>query len=285
MKLFLANDTSTAPHAGCKAVMRSLRAAVAGVPGLEVAGTHFVGTAEVDAAAFAQADIVMINGEGTIHHSGHRALFLMAMIDKAKRQGKRVLLVNALFQQYECSSDDLLAGLALLTVREPRSAAFARRYGGQAQLLLDSAADPAFLAAGVALRLKDGIVIGGAHKDGLLERPFAGLQGDRLRMGDADFEDIVATLRNAEIYLTGQHHGVYAAALAGCPFVATPSNSHKIEAFIEWTGLPIPICLRHDEIRPAMAFVLRNRTMFADLQDFMARQSVLTSAMIAEALR
>ena len=285
MKLFLANDTSTAPHAGCKAVMRSLRAALAHVPGLEITGTHFVGTAEVDSAAFAKADALMVNGEGTIHHSGHRALFLMAMIDKAKRQGKRVLLVNALFQQYECSHDDLLAGLALLTVREPRSAAFARRYGGQPLVLLDSAADPAFLAAGVARRLKDGTVIGGAHKDGLLQQPFAGIHGDRLRMGDASFEDIVATLRHAEIYLTGQHHGVYAAALAGCPFVATPSNSHKIEAFADWTGLPIPVCLRQDEIRPAMAFALRNRSMFAELQDFMRGQSVLTSAMIAEALR
>ena len=285
MRLFLANDTSTAPHAGCKAVMRSLRAALAGVPDLEVTGTHFVGTIEFDERAFAEADAVMINGEGTIHHSGHRARYLMTMIEEAKRRGKRVMLVNALFQQYDCSSDDLLAGLALLAVREPRSAAFARRYGGQPHVLLDSAADPAFLASGAARRLKDGTVIGGAHKDGLLERPFAGLQGDRLRMGDASFEDIVATLRNAEIYLTGQHHGVYAAALAGCPFVATPSNSHKIESFVEWTGLPLPVCLRQDEIRPAMAFALRNRSMFADLQEFMRQQSVLTSAMIAGALR
>lgn len=285
MRLFLANDTSTAPHAGCKAVMRSLRAALAGVPDLEVTGTHFVGTIEFDERAFAEADAVMINGEGTIHHSGHRARYLMAMIEEAKRRGKRVMLVNALFQQYDCSSDDLLAGLALLAVREPRSAAFARRYGGHPHVLLDSAADPAFLASGVARRLKDGTVIGGAHKDGLLERPFAGVQGDRLRMGDASFEDIVATLRNAEIYLTGQHHGVYAAALAGCPFVATPSNSHKIESFVEWTGLPLPVCLRQDEIRPAMAFALRNRSMFADLQEFMRQQSVLTSAMIAGALR
>jgi hypothetical protein len=264
--------------------MRSLRAAVAGVPGLEVTGTHFVGTTDVDEDAFDRADALMINGEGTIHHSGHRALFLIAMIEEAKRQGKRVLLVNALFQQYD-GPEDLLAGLALLTVREPRSAAFARRFGGQPQILLDSSADPAFLASGVARRLKSGLVIGGAHKDGLLQRPFAGLPGDRLRMGDGSFEDIVATLRNAEIYLTGQHHGVYAAALAGCPFVATPSNSHKIESFIEWSGLPIPICMRQDEIRPAMAFALRNRSMFTELQDFVAGQSVLTSAMIAEALR
>lgn len=265
--------------------MRSLRAAIAGVPDLVVTGTHVVGTNDVDETAFTQADILMINGEGTLHHSGHRARFLMAMIEKAKASGKRVMLVNALFQQYECPSDDLLAGLALLTVREPRSAAFAARFGGRPRLLLDSAADPVFLTGGIARPLQHGRVIGGVHKDGLLERPFAGMPGDRLRMSDASFEDIVATLRRAEIYLTAQHHGVYAAALAGCPFIATPSNSHKIESFIEWTGLPVPICLRLDEIKPAIKFALRNRAMFVELQDFMRSQSVLTSAMIAEALR
>lgn len=265
--------------------MRSLRAALAGVPDIAVTGTHYVGSTDIDETAFGEADILMINGEGTLHHSGHRARYLMVMIEEAKRTGKRVMLVNALFQQYDCSSDDLLADLVLLTVREPRSAAFARRFGGAPRILLDSAADPVFLASGVARALTHGRVIGGAHKDGLLERPFAGLQGDRLRMSDTSFEDIVATLRGAEIYLTAQHHGVYAAALAGCPFVTTPSNSHKIEAFVDWTGLPIPVCLRHDEIRPAMSFALRNRSMFAELQDFMRQQSVLTAAMIAEALR
>jgi hypothetical protein len=285
LRLFLANDTAQVNHAGCKAVMRSLRAAISGVPRLTVTGNHLVGTSEFDETAFAGADVLLINGEGTIHHSGQRARFLMAMIDEAKRMGIRVMLVNALFQQYDCSSDDLLAGLALLAVREPRSAAFARRFGGMPRILLDSAADPQFLTQGVARPLQTGRVIGGAHKHGLLPRPFAGMQGERLQMSDGSFEDIVATLRQAEIYLTAQHHGVYAAALAGCPFVTSPSNSHKIESFVEWTGLPIPICLRADELRPAIGFALRNRTMFVELQDFMRSQSVLTSAMIAEALR
>ncbi|EKD61810.1 MAG: hypothetical protein ACD_54C00088G0001, partial [uncultured bacterium] len=71
----------------------------------------------------------------------------------------------------------------------------------------------------------------------------------------------------------------------GCPFIATPSNSHKIESFINWTGLPIPICLRQDEIESAMAFARRNPSIYVELQDFLRSQSVLTAAMIAEALR
>lgn len=284
LQLFLANDTASANHAGCKAVMRSLRAAIAGVPGLQIAGEHDHREKRLDEVSFDLADVVFINGEGTIHHSGPRARFLMRLIQRTKQAGKKVMLVNALFQQYDCPEDDLLADLALLTVREPRSAGFARRYGGTPRLLLDSAADPAFLGRGKAMPLKRGRVIGGSNRNGLLYEPFAEIEGDELTMRSGRFEDIVATLRGAEIYLTAQHHGVYAAALAGCPFIASPSNSHKIESFIEWTGLPIPICMGLEEIEPAMAYALRNRSMYSELPEFLASKSVLTSAMIAEAL-
>lgn len=284
VQVFLANDTSEVPHAGCKAVMRSLGAVISGA-GLVVTGRHINGTRKVDPADFDAADVVLINGEGTIHHSGPRSVFLLQLLLRAKAAGKRVLLVNALFQQYDAPTPDILAGLALLTTREPRSAAFARRFGGQPLTLLDSAADPAFLTGGKPRKLTTGRVIGAAHRHGLLYEPFSDWQGDRLTMRYASYEDIIATLRGAEVYLTAQHHGVYAAALAGCPFVTTPSNSHKIEAFIDWTGLPIPVCMSLDEIKPAIAFALRNRSMYAELADWMRQQSVLTSAMLADALR
>lgn len=285
MRVYLFNETDRGRHAGCAAVMRSLRAALAGVPGFQVVGRHQTGSVEIDEAAFEAAEAVLINGEGTIHHSGERALFLMAVIAEAKARGKRVALVNALFQQYEAPEPDLLAGLSLLTLREPRSAAFARAFGGaNAQVLLDSAADPAFLGGGQAMALSHGRVIGGAHANGLIRDPFAGMAGHRLTLTDARFEDIVATLRQAEVYLTAQHHGVYAAALAGCPFVALPSNSHKIEAFIDWTGLPIPLCMKKSEIEPALRFARANPGIYAELQDFLRGQRVLDAAMLAGAL-
>lgn len=45
----------------------------------------------------AVADAVLINGEGSIHHSAARATFLLALLQKAQQRGKKVLLVNALF--------------------------------------------------------------------------------------------------------------------------------------------------------------------------------------------
>ena len=111
MRLYLANDTSTEAHAGCKAVMRSLRAALSQVPNLTITATHQVGSMDVDEAAFDAADAVLINGEGSIHHSTARATFP---------------LVN----------------LAPLTGREARAAACARRFAGkQGRLPLQRAAE------------------------------------------------------------------------------------------------------------------------------------------------
>lgn len=284
MQVYFFNDTRSTNHAGCHAVCRSLDAALAAVPGVTVTARQMTGDLFIDPAAFQAADVIFINGEGTIHHSARGALLLLEVIQTAKEAGKPVLLVNALFQQYEAPSPDLLSSLALLAVREPRSAAFARHFGGQPVMLLDSAADPKFLQAGRPLPIRHGCMIGGSHRAGLIKDPFAGIEGQKLTMHSGSFEDIVATLRQADLYLTGQHHGVYAAALAGCPFVATPSNSHKIESFIDWTGLPIPICLKPAEVEPAMRFARANRSIFTELQDFMRSQSVLDAPMIARAL-
>lgn len=283
VKLYVMNDTSGEAHAGCKAVMRSIYGQLAQIAGVEIVARHAVGSFELDAQAFEAADAILINGEGTIHHSTRRAQHLMAVILEAKAMGKRVLLVNALFQQYQ-GAPDLLADLSLLTVREPRSAAFARVYGGQPTTLLDSAADTSFMGPGRATPLTSGLVIGYAKKVERFPVAFAALQGHKLSMFHGGFDDIVATLRQAKVYITGQHHGVYAAALAGCPFVTVRSTSHKIESFIDWTGLPIPVCQTPGEIEPALEFAMANPSIYKDLQQFMAEQSILTAPMIAGAL-
>lgn len=282
--LYLVNDTSSTNHAGCKAVMRSLIATIEAVPSLQLLGTCNHNAKSLNEDLYERADVIAVNGEGTIHHSGHRALHLLNVIRRAKADRKSVILVNSLFQQYEYADVEVLDGLALLTVREPRSAAFARRFGGDPLVLLDSAADGRFLEQGTPIPGKEGLLVGGFHEKGLLYDPFSEVDGQRLTMRSGSFEDIVATLRGADIYLTAQHHGVYAAALAGCPFVASPSNSHKIEAFISWTGFPVPVCMSLNEVRSAMQFSRRNRSMFSEISEFMRETPVLSSELLSKAL-
>ena len=62
LKAYLFNDTSRSRHAGCKAVMRSLRAELSAFA--DVIATHTVGSAAVDAAALAAYASAAVTAEG-----------------------------------------------------------------------------------------------------------------------------------------------------------------------------------------------------------------------------
>jgi hypothetical protein len=101
---------------------------------------------------------------------------------------------------------------------------------------------------------------------------------------DEDFRTIVANLRTAKLYITGQHHGVYAAGLAGIPFIAVPSNSHKIEGLIDWCGLPLPLCRTPAEILDWIPRIEQMREVFRAFHEFMVRQPVFTREHLWNAL-
>jgi chemotaxis methyl-accepting protein methylase len=278
-KVYFFNDTSGNNHAGCKAVMRSLLHALKNV---DIIASHNVHETTYNQAAMNECDVVFVNGEGTIHHHAPAGDFLMEMLALGQKLGKKTMLVNAVFQQLPPYYPEVLAALDFFSVREPFSADNAKESGGNPIVLLDSCADLKFLGGRTIQSLK-GIVKGDVHpfspSAGLfseLPYPFFGI--------DCAFEDFVATLRNVELYITGQHHGVYGAGLAGIPFVVVPSNSHKIESLISWSGLPIPICHSVTEIKTAIAWALENKHIFHAFQKFLFRNKVFTEELFQQGL-
>jgi hypothetical protein len=264
VQIYLFNDTSP-EHAGCRAVMESLGRAMAGHA---VISRNKVGERFYDEQALRDCDAVLVNGEGTLHH-GHGE-FLLEMLGKGQELGKRTLLVNALFQQTPPFFPEVLARLDHFSVREPRSFECAKACGGNPQLMLDACAG-ATLQGGKAREGISGIVKGDTHPHsplhGLLDEfplPHAGL--------GENFADFIATMRNCEVYITGQHHAIYGCGLAGTPFVALPSNSHKIESLIEWSGLPIAVCGSLHDVRKQMRFAKNNPEVFKAFQAFLQSQ-------------
>jgi polysaccharide pyruvyl transferase WcaK-like protein len=284
--VYLFNDTARSRHAGCKAVMRSLRAELDQFA--DIVATHTVGSTTIDAAAFAACDAVVVNGEGTIHHDSPRANFLMMVLATAQAAGKRTALVNALYQQERLVVPDVLARLDFMSVREVRSAAQARRHGGCPWVLADSAADRRQLRDAVPMRSLSGVVKGGTHPKAPSATWLDGLDVPKLDVATGSLDEIVATLKQADVYVTGQHHGVYAAALAGIPFVALTSNSHKIEGLIEWSGLPsglpIPVVTSEKSLPKALAFARAEREVFDRFARFVAAQEVTRAGPLAAAL-
>jgi hypothetical protein len=277
--IYLFNDTGRVNHAGCRAVMRSIRRHLRG---FKIIAAHRVNQKVIDYDAMAACDIVLVNGEGTIHHDRRVGNFLLEALRQGQEMGKTTVLVNALYQQYQLDYADVLKRLDFFAVRESLSAKFARRAGGKPKVLLDSAADPTFITyREPPKRPKHGILVGETHIKspchGFLEQ-YRDYKRLRLR---GTLNECVAILRKATCYITGQHHGVYAAGIAGIPFVAIPSNSHKIQGLIQWSGLPIPICRRQEDLQPAIDFALENPEVFRQFQAFLASQRVFQAEDLA----
>jgi hypothetical protein len=73
--------------------------------------------------AIREADIVMINGEGTLHHGRRRARWLIEAIEYAKSKNKPVALVNALYQDNPELWNPILSELDIIHARDALSAA------------------------------------------------------------------------------------------------------------------------------------------------------------------
>jgi hypothetical protein len=70
---------------------------------------------------------------------------------------------------------------------------------------------------------------------------------------------------------------VYAAALAGIPFVPIPSNTHKIGALIRWSGFPIPIAKTHEEVKDHSRWAIAQPGVFREFRQWLISRPYLTA--------
>lgn len=227
MKAYVLNDTSSY-HAGSAAAMDGLRHALRHH---EILGFHRSMSREVP-EDFAGADVVICNGEGTFHHGTPEPAWLMAQLTRARAQGRRAWLVNTVWQD---NPIEWLQIPDVIITRDPWS----RRATGTAYVFPDLCLSSSWHRPRTAGPFEGEIVVGGpgAGPDSAsiwpsLERCFP----HRARLQEMPWQGVIDTLAGCALYVTGEHHGVYAAACAGVPFVVAPSNSWKIEALLEWSG-------------------------------------------------
>lgn len=122
----LINDTATRYHHGCSAVMAALTS------GLEARGVTVAARVPArldwrkDAALQAQmkaADLIVVNGEGTLHHGAEAGEALLSVAGHEAARGARLALVNALYHANPAEWATHLAGFELLAARDSASAA------------------------------------------------------------------------------------------------------------------------------------------------------------------
>jgi hypothetical protein len=278
--VLLLNDTDEGQtHFGCMRVMRTIRHDLAqrglvDLPSIKV-GTDW----RRDPALTALIDntrLLVINGEGTLHHGKRRGKWLLEAGARVKANGGKVALINALWQQNPVDWGDLARGFDVLSCRDSRSAdGLARQTGRQLGWMGD-----------LSMRMdwtqhdggREGITVGcsvhskvtealarHAAKIGAEFMPMtttikavpARLTGWRRRLRAVEYRwrdrrftarypgarfvrddsEYIAAISQRSLLITGRFHAVCLAVLSRTPFVAVSSNSWKIEALIADIGL------------------------------------------------
>lgn len=124
LRAILLNDTSTAAHHGSRYVVAAIREQLAS-RNTEIMASAAVGAdweqddAIIEALKF--ADLIVVNGEGTLHHGAAAGRRLLRILEHPLRGNIPVVFINMLWQENPSDWEELLKRAALIAVRDTRS--------------------------------------------------------------------------------------------------------------------------------------------------------------------
>jgi len=221
MNVLYANDTSDY-HCGCSLtcnILTSLIKKYGTITKTLKCPSFQYNTPDWDTVNLSEIDIIIINGEGTVHHNSRGVQYIIKLAEKAKREGKKVCLINTVIDSVNCD----MSIFDYISCRESISAqgkynvvhdaCFYHQVNyspGKNILFSDS------VNGGVSNQMKQ---LFGKHTDSLYV-PFD---------GHHSYDEMLKSYQSARIVVTGRYHGVVFAMMSGKPFLAIRSNTHKIE--------------------------------------------------------
>lgn len=293
MRIALFNDTGQYPHVGCRAVSSGHNRMLARM-GAEIAYRSFYGewkeitTVEQSITAIGsvlrQVDAVVVNGEGTIHHG--RGRHLMAILSAAQQLKRPTYLVNAVLQA--CDGDlDTFQHLTGCTVRDQASSDYLTRLGVRHRMVFDSMVEADFAKHPSVDLIGQVIVtdwhgarasdVGAACADAQASLGARWYPLEDRRRSDY-WRHALADIRSAQLVVTGRHHGVCLAAMAGVPFVACGSNTWKVEGLLSWMPGGLKTWRPGDDLIALCRSVLESsKHVFTEIQQWVRSQRPLTT--------
>ena len=221
MRVVLYNDTALInSHFGPQLVVHSLREQ------LVKRGVNLIGSLHRDSlpqdnrALLSQADLVIVNGEGSVHHGrcGH-------LVDIANEYP--AALINCVYQ--ENPPNKALSKFHLIAARESRSARHLLECGATA---VEIVPDLMFNASILREFVPEEPVFDLGMTDNVTNResghpPFVSKPTEYLRW-----------LSQHRRVVCGRYHAAVACSVLGIPFTCWPSNTWKIEGMLDDMGLP-----------------------------------------------
>jgi len=283
MRIYYANDTWF--HAGTDAINTAIYHI------LRNQGHEIIGSCQrpngPDPELLKKCDALVVNGEGTFRDEAKmwepgRQQRLISGMAHAKILGMRVHFINALWCNMQSSWGWMFSALDQVAVREIASQReMSATQGVNPEIFPDMSYycpiindEPLFSAKG---KILVGTIYPYNFRDSLAENhpiftkyeklPITPYNAPTARMLPA-WSQIIRTLSGADLYITGQHHGIYAAIKAKVPFVYCRCNTHKVTGLFEWAGVDIPEVRCARDIKPAIEWAFANRGIYDRLFDF-----------------
>jgi hypothetical protein len=222
-------------------------------------------------------DAVMVNGEGSMHESSGRFQRKMAEIETAIRAGKPAYLVNTVWQDNPSDYDDLLARTSGICVREVLSQReLLYRHGIKSRVSVDVSFFDRLPLFSLRKNFRGQPAVTDFYWPEL--KRFASAMhlfpdATPVSMSQLSWGALVASLKTASIFITGRHHGVYAACRAGIPFAASEGNTHKIRGLLATADIKIPLAAKPEEVPDIVAQLDRYADHFDRLFKWMRRQN------------
>ena len=224
--------------------------------------------------AIESSDLIVINGEGTIHNN--RGLHLLSLAEFAQKMNKPVFLINATIQNIT-GFDDVFIKMQDIVVREILSYKYLRKKGINARLYIDDIINADFKNK-LQRNYENKIILTDWH-------PFVNktifpivkkLNLDNVVYSPLDYSEAfdnwfytVENYKTSSLIIAGRYHSVYLAGLAGLPIVALPVNSHKVLGLIKMSKLPIPYCEKPVHLDSMIKYAMNNKNIFKDFQEYL----------------
>ena len=232
MKIVIINDTSGEYHVGCNAVMKSF-VDLCKKFNLEI--VEKIKRKQIMAGQkIPVANVIVINGEGSLHHGGRNTEFFPKLLEEASVP---IILTNSVWDSVQFLNEKVIYNMnekiIAASVRESRSLHQLREvYKGPIEVVPDLSFWQKIPVANVKRK-------GTGYSDCVRRRNTIQFEGSPnfrplvRRPIPISWEEYTTWLQGLELFVTGRFHGLCMSVATVTPYQLISSNCHKNEALHE----------------------------------------------------
>ncbi|MBQ8460043.1 polysaccharide pyruvyl transferase family protein [bacterium] len=214
----------------------------------------------------AQSDILIFNGEGTLHDD--RGELLFQKCELAKKLGKKIILLNAVWQNNSLNLK-YLDLFDIISVRESKSFEEITKNTSKEVFIVP---DMTFYGEKINNDLKKRAII-------VTDSVYTHLTNKLKNFAEKNHyemyyltaknenilsEEVISNLNSESLIITGRFHVLTMAMKYGIPCAAFPSNTHKIEGLFHDSGLPKEFLLDENLNISSQVELLKNNKEYTD---------------------